>query len=323
MVSADYERLRTLIKGCFPDPASPLSAVTDPMVDNFVQASWTNPAFTPDQRAQIGIPPPPAGWSAPPSVGAVAADAKVLGYYTAEATHSRTRNGQPWDSFIGRLPLVRVRLAQSDRSQIVTAIGVVDDTTSLYRTVDEFNARLAGESNFRPASTVHLITPPRMAGERFAAVSAYLSYSDPADTSPQAYLLEAGLAQGGPRVPFYGSTMDTTIVKQTNYEPTPFSRTSHWYRGDLAVTGNEPARLHIDVFVDQALTQQYMAVDVRFVRETAQSVSKINPLFLRAEAALRVIAVAESIGLNVGAPDFVQTILATVARALPWVQPPW
>jgi hypothetical protein len=321
MQPAQYEQLRTLIRACFPDPTSPLAVVTDAIVDSFVANDWASSTFTAAQRQQLGIPAPPAGWvKPPPALGTE--ESAVVGYYVGNAQHSRTKGGQTRDWFVGHLPLARVRLAATDRSAISTRIGVVDSTTSLYLTVAEFNDRLANTPGFKQAGAVEVITPPRMGGERFAAVAVYLSYANAGDATPQAFVLEAGLAQGGPRVPFYGKAMDTVIVQQTNYQPTPFSTPSHWYRGRLTVQNNEPVALKVEVFVDAQLQQQYMQVDVSYDAKTSESVPVVSPAVLRAEAALRVASIAQMVGVNIGVPGFVQAIMGAAGQVLPWGQRP-
>ena len=322
MSDAHFEQLRRLIHACFPDNYSTLSIVTDAMVDRFVEADWRHGFLSKVQRAALGIPALPASLPAPaPPV--LDSGPQVLGYYTGNAFHVRRRPGGTSHEFTARLPMVRARLAKTDRTAIQTAIGILDRSTTLYLTVDDWNARLCGEPGFVRAEEVHVIAPARMDGERFGAVGAYLAYTRAGDAVPHAYLLEAGLAQGGPGVPFYGRTMDTIIVAQSNYQPTPFARRTHWYQGRLDVVANEPTSLAIGVFVDAGLTEQYVSVAMRFAPETATSVSKINPSVIRIEAALRVAAIAEAIGVDIGVPAFAQSIMAAAGRAAPiWAKVP-
>jgi hypothetical protein len=320
MTPADYERIRSVVHACFPDPASPLSRVTDAMVDHFVHATWTIDGINREHRLQLGIPEPPDNW-VPPSFAAGQDDELVIRYYTAKATHRRTKmDGSVFHRFVGEVPSVRLRLPATNQVSCSTAIGIVDLTTSLYLSVADFNARLQNTPGFVPAAEVHVVTPARMDGERFAAIALYLSYANAGDPAPQAYLLEAGLAQGGPRVPFYGATMDTVIVAQTNYQPTPFSMPSHWYRGTLTMAGNEPEALKVEVFIDH-LAKQYMQVEVEYSAGNSETISKINPFFLRATAALRVMTIGNSLGMHL-APDVVQPVLAALGRLFPWQPAP-
>lgn len=320
MQPKDYERLRSMLRTAFPD-ASTAARVTDTMVDSFVQSLWSK--WDPRFQTELGVPPPPAG-VAPAAAPASAVSTSVLGYYLAHSTHTRHRKGAEWDSFVGELPTVRVRLAQSDRSPIQTPLGVVDDDGALYFTVDEWNERLANEHGFIPAERVEVVTPPRMNGERFAAVAVYLAYTKATDAVPSQYLLEAGLAQGGPRVPYFAPTMDHVILAQTSFKPTPMSDTWHWYKGSITTNAGELLTLSVDVSL-AANIPPYMQARVQFEKRPIADMPTTNPGWIRAQAALRLTALMQSLGMSTGNAvlDLILPLLADTARAhLPWIKTP-
>ncbi len=319
MKPTDYERLRSALQACFPDHSTD-ARITDDMVDGLVQEMWRH--WQPDYQSKLGLPAP-----GPLAASAVSAGAfpSVVGYFLARARHSRVRKGAPFSEFVGELPVVRVRLAKTDRSTIATAIGIIDDDASLYFTVDEWNQRLIGVPGFQPAARLELITSPRVGIERFAAVACYLAYAGANDPTPSSYLLESGLAQGGPRMPFYAATIQTQIVAQTNYTPTAMSDPSHWYYGSIVLAGKDVlSSLHIEARTSQS-RPAYMEVNVSYDPATPDQLVARDPAGIRAGALFRMAAIAQALGIPLGDPmaNFVQSVIAPFAKTLmPWIRPP-
>lgn len=124
--------------------------------------------------------------------------------------------------------MVRVTLPGTLPETIATAVGDVAPGAHLLTTVDEvahkFGAHIDGE-----VDRVDLITPARLHGSRFAAVSVYLGYRAGRGDLPSFYVLEAGMATGEPKVLFFAPELDHRIVSQSGYRPTPFSDANHVY----------------------------------------------------------------------------------------------
>jgi hypothetical protein len=148
---------------------------------------------------------------------------------------------------------------------------------------------------------VDVITPPRLASARFAAVSLYLCHANEADTAPSFFVLEAGVATGQARIPFLGRTMASVINAQTQYSPTSFSQPWHYYRGTLAMKADapdEPSTLIIEVFTDPPPDGKYLEVIVQY--ESRADPVMTNPFQLTVEAGARVQAIADALGVPSG-----------------------
>jgi hypothetical protein len=146
---------------------------------------------------------------------------------------------------------------------------------------------------------VDMITPPRLTGARFGAISIYLCYAKQNDPGPSFYILEAGLATGQARMPFLGRTMDHTIVSQTQYKPTTFSQLYHYYVGTLSMrqdAPNEPDVLRVKVFNKQPPSDQYLSVTVEYIKRSSPLMT--NPFWLTVTAGARVQAIADALGIS-------------------------
>ncbi len=288
--SETYERVRTLLRGVHPDPRE---ANDDGCVDALIVALWRN--YQPQYRA-LGLAPPPGDFPlAPPPAGAPSA----IRTYLALATHARVR--RPGSVFTGHLPMARVALPPKPvpGAVVPTPIGNVDfDADHLLRSIDEVAAYGQNEGYDFNAARVDVVTPPRQTdGRRFAAISVFLGYRGAADAMPSFYILEAGLAGGGPRVLYPAASIADTISFPSGYRPTPFADPNHWYTGQLIMDGDDPKHLHVDVSFGKN-GDDYVMVDVEFAK---QALSEYDPRAIYAEAALRVLAIAQA--LDVPVPD--------------------
>jgi len=203
-------------------------------------------------------------------------------YYDIEAIHDRSI--PDLDPFKGRMSMVRVTLPQTDAEvrDIYTGIGTVGTRDYLYRSVAEFKRTYQGLP-YSATTRMDLITPARELGMRFGAISAYLGYTGA--STPSFYVLEAGTATGEPKVPFACATINGGVVAYSGYQPTPFAKKDHVYRGNLTVVGDNPAQLWLTA--EATAHAPYITLSVTFT-ETATP-RNIWPGFLIVRAASIVL----------------------------------
>lgn len=300
MKPSDFERLRKLLTAFGPstDAMTPSTQVDDDHVADFVIATfWDRPEhLTSDAKKSLGIPDPPAGWS------------RALAYYSALAHHQRL--DATGSTFTGVLPLVRVALpASGDPGAFIarTPMGDVLRDDHLIFTVDGF-ANKSGVAVQR----VELVTPPRVNTSRFAAISLLLGYARASDTAPSCYALEAGLAQGGPRMTYFAPDFSAPITRRCDYRPTIFAAEEHYYVGQLTMQGNDPQRLEVAVWTatpHAAGSSQYLSVTINFQRAVVPFDNDPPRIYREAVARFAAIARAKKISIP-GVPDFVRDLLA-------------
>lgn len=313
IVGADtYERMRDVLAGIHPDEAH----VEDPKVDAFIVELWRN--YQPQFRA-CGLEPPPP--DLPP---AAVANAPAAGHrtYMAHATHARLV--APFSSFTGHLPMVRVALPAETASNTVigTEIGNVDfDQDHLLRSRADVVKFGVNEGFDLAAERIELVTPARQTDDRrFAAISFFLGYRAAAGAVPDYYILEAGLAGGGPRVLYPSDNMGTLQYK-SGYRPTPFASPNHWYTGKLTMTGDEPNHLHVDVSTARNGDAAIM-VDIDFERQSTPPEN--DPAAIYAQAALRMLAIAQALDVSVAGVSTTMRAIGAFAGQLiyDWKMPP-
>jgi hypothetical protein len=225
-----------------------------------------------DLAAQLGLAPGQDSVAkAMPSQG--------FRYYDVASTHDRIVPN--YDPFVGYLSMVRVTLplSNADVHDIHTGIGTVAVGDHIYRSVQEFKQTYL-DAPYSHTTRLDLVTPPRELGLRFGAVSAYLGYTNGSGT-PTFYVLEAGTATGDPKVPFACATIDGSIVAFTDYQPTPFAKKSHVYRGSLQVVGDNPDVLNITS--EATAHSPYIRITAKFTETTTPK--NIWPGFLIVRAA--------------------------------------
>jgi hypothetical protein len=200
-------------------------------------------------------------------------------YYDVASTHERITPN--YDPFVGHLSMVRVTLplTNSEVRDIQTGIGTVSVGDHMYRSVQEFKQTYL-DAPYSHTTRLDLVTPPRELGLRFGAVSAYLGYTNGSAT-PSFYVLEAGTATGDPKVPFACATIDGSIIAFTGYQPTPFAKKSHVYRGSLQVVGDNPDVLSITS--EATAHSPYIQITAKFTETTTPN--NIWPGFLIVRAA--------------------------------------
>jgi hypothetical protein len=291
-----YEQMRRVLKKKFPDDKA---AVSDLAVDVAFQVAkhvWKAP-----ELAHFAIPPLMAAAPVAPQV-----DQAAAGYYVGHATHARA--AAPGSVFTGHLPLVRFQLPQRGTTQTLkpvhTPAGEVLPVDRLNPSIDVLWETYKNDPllTFGRPERVDMITPPRLFGARFGAVSLYLCYAKASDVGPSFYILEAGLATGQPRIPFLGRTMQSEILAKTQYKPTTFSQPSHVYRGTLEMRADapgEPQKLTVRIFEKgPPLDKQYLAVTVVYEKRATPLLT--HPFLLTAEAGARVQAIADALGVPSG-----------------------
>jgi hypothetical protein len=306
-----YEQLRRALRTAFPDKDT---VVTDGAVDVAFQVAkfeW----HAPDLR-DLPIPPAPA---VVPPPSAASAGSRFQ-YYEGRATH--TRVGAPGSVFTGHLPLVRFRLPDQGTTQTLPTIkspaGDILPVDRLNPSVDVLWATYKGDPllTFGRPARVDMITPPRLDGARFAAISLYLCYAGEADVSPSFYILEAGLATGQARMPFLGRTMESPILAQTQYKPTTFSQPFHIYSGKLTMRAEapgEPQALSVRVHERKPPSDPYLVVTVDYQKRETPLLT--NPFHLTIAAGARVQAIADALGIPSGLDEaFFLRLLAALDR---------
>jgi hypothetical protein len=224
----------------------------------------------------------------PDAPGALVAPGDPYRYYNVRATHDR--EVPDLDAFVGRIPMVRVRLpgARADSRDYKTELGDILQSDHFYRSAEEFRNRYAGQVPYERAARLDLITPPRANPfqMRFGAISVYLGYLD-ANAEPAFYVLEAGTATGQPKVAFPAPSFDNGVYAYAGYTPTPFTDKRHIYKGALEWRESGVKRLKMSARKDAAAAP-YMRLDVRFDETTTPW--RIWPGFLILRAAMIVLA---------------------------------
>lgn len=194
-----------------------------------------------------------------PIVRAPVGERGTLRYYRVHATHDRAV--PDYDPFTGHLGMVRVALPADRPRTIHTAIGDVVPEDHLLASVAEverkYGAHIEGDID-----RVDLITPPRLHGARFAAISVYLGYTG-GRPAPSFYVLEAGLATGESKVLYFAPRIDFRILSYSGYRPTPFSDSDHVYTARMTVVGDNPLLLQIHAHRD-AGTRPYVRISALF-----------------------------------------------------------
>lgn len=288
-----YEAVRRALSATFPDAGT---NIPDQLVDTAFQIAKHE--LNVPEFSSLKIPAPTLTVPAP-------AAAKAVEYYEASATHARS--AAPHSVFTGHLPLVRYRLPlhgiRATAPTIHTPAGEVLPEDRLLTSVDTLWDRYGSDKllKFGRPARVDVIGPPRLAGARFAAITLYLCYSKQTDPGPSFYVLEAGLATGQPRMLYLCRTMSGTLLYQTQYRPSAFSRPFHWYRGKLEMAPaerGEPVRLTVDVFEKRPPADQYLRVSVQYHKRLKPLLT--NPFHITIGAAARIQAIADALGVPSG-----------------------
>jgi len=240
----------------------------------------------------------------------------VIGYYEAEATHTRFNpDGSKVHRFTAVVPMARVLLPEV-REDISTKIGIVYAGDHRLYTRPIFIEHYKSFIGWEP-ERIELLTPARMFGARFAAVATYALFKRGGEFG--GFVLEAGMATGEPMV-LYASPNGETLIRRAGYAPTPFSLSSHFYRGRAFFRGAEPDSLLVDVLPHPTSTAPIVSVAVNYA--SVVEVDAKWPAKLTVEAAMRVAAIAERLGKPVPGAELVAPVLAELGRALPWEMKP-
>lgn len=317
-----FERVRALLEASVPGgPAGTPSYghVTDAGVSAFISALWRG--YTPDQAsafASLGLPVPPQAVTAPAAAPRPSGSSQAISYYAVASRHHRLGVSQ----FTATLPMVRVSLPnEADDWTIHTDIGDISSRDHLVRNLRDV------VSKAWPCERVEMVVPARREGTRFAAIGVILCYAKFADALPAYYILEAGLAQGSTRMLYISRDM-TPIVRRADYQATPMSHTTNFYRGTLNMAGNEPKELVIEAFQSgnpktDPTAQPYNQINAVFekVAATDKRLDKL-PFDLYKEAILRIAAVCNVFGVKITLAGPFQGLLANEGLKLPWLNPP-
>jgi hypothetical protein len=313
------QKLKDALEAAFP---SAKGKIGDKQVDGFAKALSQSFHGNLD-RLTLNLPA-----SVPIDLqGLLPFDAIDTPYYVANATHERPAKGTPnasapYEKFVGHLPCVRVSLGATDANSISTKMGSVDPNDHLVFSVREINEQFGTQLGYQ-AQRVDLITPPRLGDARFGAISVYLGYQDP-NAAPSFYILEAGLATGQAERLYFGKTIDTVIVAQSGYLPTPFSSPNNTYVGRvwLEMNATDPGELdwlHVEARHD-ANGPPYIKLAVEYERQAQPVV--VWPALITAEAAMRVAAIGHELGMNVPFGPLSPAAAEIALYTLPWVRKP-
>lgn len=307
-----FDDLGSMLREAFPGGHG-MSDCRDVSVEQVVEAAWAD--YQPEYGRLLGIPEPPADRTfTPPRANPDAPECRM---YLALATHKRVK--EPFTEFVGRLPLVRVRLPETEAKKHETPLGTVEPDDHFLNTVADVCDKVADPLGYHP-ERVDLITPPRSGGARFAAVASYLGYRDRDDASPSFYILEAGIATGEASVLFFGQTMDTVIEQRSSYLPTPFASPKNLYRGRQTVRGDEPDEMWIHSY-REGEDEPYIEVDVTF--EARANPGRVWPGALALQALVRLAVIGDALGQDSWIFGPTTPLAAKFGRAnLEWVRLP-
>jgi hypothetical protein len=329
------DTIRAALRGVFPDPQAD---ITEDNIQHIARSLVTSSAPEARQLGEaLGIPAEMAGWPAPV---APAPDGHT--YLMAMATHTRhTPSGA--HQFTGELPCVRVQLPEDGEPVIHTAIGTVyaGDHKLYNRKVaqahmDDACRDFLGIKPFKVAR-IDAITPARGMG-RFGAIAVYVVYSDrPAlkgrktvrtedgvamERVPVCYILEAGMATGEARV-LYTAPDFGQIIRRSWYQPTPWSKATHYYKGHLRLRpdGEQVAALNVEVHeTNKANSKPYMQVDVLY--QPLGEADICEPALLTFQAACRVAAIATARRELVPGMGSLTPLFGAIGLTYSWSQKP-
>jgi hypothetical protein len=222
--------------------------------------------------------------------------------YRLHATHHRT---QPIESqFTGECQSVRVTLPAyppESPCYIGTYIGRVESDDHLVFSVAEVCDIYEQRHGRRPdVARVELITGARFMGRRFSPISCFLAYATIDAERPCFYVLEGGSASGKPQALYVAADLQATIHQQAGFRFTPLSCTANWYTGALELDeGGHPSLIRMTSAQDQDGGHGYFELSVRYAVEQRPR-RVILPFGLQIEAAVRVLAIAEQAGCELG-----------------------
>jgi hypothetical protein len=152
-------------------------------------------------------------------------------------------------------------------------------------------------------------------------VAVYLLYVHPHDPTPSAYIFEAGLATGGPRVPFYSADIAQPIPKVPGqYAPTPMSSASEIYQGQVTMDVRRLKGFGVQIR-DQATDPNPKVTVFVTLENTDLAPTYINPADNRLEAAERVALIAMKLGVPFSGDALTNVIagfLAIAGTFRPW-----
>jgi hypothetical protein len=240
--------------------------------------------------------------------------------YRLHATHSRS---QPIESkFTGECQSVRVSLPRNKPdpdSYIGTYLGRVEAADHLLFSVDEVcRAYELRHGTPTPIERVDLITGARFMGRRFSPVSCYLAYASAAALgSPSFYILEGGSASGKPKALYVASNMAAVLHEQSAFQFTPLACSENWYTARLSLAPDgQPKTVHLTSAQARDGSHGYFALEVSYAVEQRPK-RVISSLNLQIEAAMRVLAIAEQAGceLGLGRGGGMQPVLGPAAEA--------
>lgn len=251
--------------------------------------------------------------------------------YLGDATHHRVKSkppeSRPMESkFTLSLPMVRVTLPEKleeGKTVIETEIGDVDLVKDhLLGSVDLIAGKYSGKDYLgaRPAR-VDLITPARLAGNRFGAIALYLGYKGASDKGPSFYLFEAGTATGDAKMVYFSPDMKPIQHVTSGYVPTPFVTMQNTYSGGITMRPppdeDEPQALSIQSYApgDKA---PYITVNLTYKRSPSMDIPL--PIELTVDAGGRVALIAQTMGL--AHAEELQPILAELGKTLHWEEVP-
>jgi hypothetical protein len=235
---------------------------------------------------------------------------EVRGYFLAKATHTRYGADRAVvHRFAGLVPMVHWVLP-STQAELHSKLGTLYPGDTPYYTLPIFN------EHYRPfgledASEVHVVSPARYLGARFAALSTMAARPRPL------WVIVAGLATGE-SVVSYASPLGGEIERREWYVPTPFSADTNRALGAYHdLYDGTPLSMHIEI---RGKDEQAPHVIVDVTYEKMDAPVPVWPAELTLQAACRVALIGEKLGrpLGGGLLPLVQPILADVARNLDW-----
>jgi hypothetical protein len=235
--------------------------------------------------------------------------------YACRAEHQRLHPVHR--SFPTFVPMVRVPLAERNTPDFTTSIGTVRADDHLLYSVSDVRREFGDELD-RPIARVDLITPARRYGSRFSPIALFFGYEHADDETPSFFIVEAGTADGQPKVLYLARHMDEALLYFTGYHPSPLTMGNQIYHSRLTMDGDEPVELVVEASADPD-TRPHLRILARFEREALEELP--TPYASTAEAAVRVMTIGRAIGVDVaGAPG--RFLGALGASRLAWNDEP-
>jgi hypothetical protein len=135
--------------------------------------------------------------------------------------------------------------------------------------------------------------------------------------SPSFFILEGGSASGKPKALYIAKDMAAVLHEQSAFQFTPLACSENWYTARLSLAPDgQPKTVQLTSAQERDGSHGYFALEVSYAVEQRPK-RVISSLNLQIEAAMRVLAIAEQAGceLGLGHGGGMQPVLGPAAEA--------